>query len=136
MDAETKKLIAETWDVLGVKGVRPLGRTLFVRTEAPPQKTESGLLWLPPKVASFYGGLPHQRLVIATVLSAGPKAFVQAGDRVCFMRLHFARWHGLGEDQYVGWIDESQIFGYYEGRIARDEPCAQPQPQGVAAPPA
>jgi co-chaperonin GroES (HSP10) len=116
------ELIERTWVDIGCR-VRALGRTMFVRTERPEQKTASGLLWLPPKQASFFGPLPHMRVVIGTVLSSGPKCSVKAGDRVCFQRLHFARWKDLGEDRYVGWIDENQLLGWaeYEDSSIRDE---------------
>lgn len=107
-------IVEETWNEIG-RRVRPLKRAVFVRTIPPPVKTESGLIWLPPKVTSFSHGLPHVRVVNAIVLSAGPSCTVKPGELICFQRLHFARWLPLRESEcFVGWIDESQLVGYVE----------------------
>jgi hypothetical protein len=102
----------------GVKAIKPLRKMLFVITDAPPQKTASGLLFLPPKISSFYGELPHIRLVTGTVIAAGPKATTTVGARVIFQRLHFARWQKFSKadepEVYVGWIDEDSLVGYPE----------------------
>lgn len=104
--------VTEVFDKLGVRGVRPLRRTLIVRTNPLPQKTESGLIWLPSRSTSFYGGLPHMVLITALVLAAGPKCTVKVGETVIFQRLHFTRWVPYTTDTFVGWIDESQLVGY------------------------
>jgi hypothetical protein len=110
---ETREAQVErAWVELGYK-VRPLFAKVFVVTDAPLQKI--GLLWLPPKVASFYGGLGHQRLVTATVLSCGPGAkYVKPADRVCFARLQFGHIAKLPGERYVGWIEQEQIAGVPE----------------------
>jgi len=119
-------LIERTWAELGVKGIRPLRRTLFVRTVPPATMTMSGRLWLPPKQIGFYGVLPHLRIVKGTVLAAGKDCSSKPGDYVCFQRLHFARWEPVQErDAYVGWIDESQLVG-----SVLDEEHPPPCPEG------
>ncbi len=112
---ELKKMIAETWGACGVKSVRGLANSfaIFVKTEPPPKKI--GSIWLPPKLSGFYGDLPHLRLIVGTVLARGGKTEVKPGDRICFMRLHFARWKDLGDEVYVGWIYDNQVIGFFEG---------------------
>lgn len=107
---ETREAQVErVWSELGFR-VRPLFAKVFVVTDAPAQKI--GLLWLPPKVASFYGGMGHQRLVTATVLSCGPMAnYVKPADRVCFARLQFGHIAKLPGERYVGWIEQEQLAG-------------------------
>lgn len=103
------ELVERTWAEVGYR-IRPLRFLVFVRTEPPEKKV--GSLFLIDKDASFYGGLPHQRLVRATVLSAGPAANVKVGERVCFTRLHFARYKTLEDGTHVGWISSNEIAGY------------------------
>lgn len=103
-------LVERTWAELGYK-VRPLFAKVFVRTELPPEKI--GLIFVPPKEASFFGGLGHQRLVTATVLSVGPLAkSVVVGDRVVFQRLHFGHIARLDDKTFVGWIEQEQLAGF------------------------
>jgi co-chaperonin GroES (HSP10) len=109
-----KDVVRATWDELGYQ-IRPLFAKVFVRTELPPLKTESGLLWLPPKEAHFFSGLGHQRLVMATVLSVGPGVkSVKVGERVCFQRLHFGHIKQLDDKTFFGWLECEQIAGYPE----------------------
>jgi len=106
-------LAGRTWKELGIKRVRPLRRMLFVRTEPFENKTASGLLFLPGRLHGFFGGLPHMRNVFGTVVSAGPDCTVKIGERIMFVRLHFAHWKPLLEEgAYIGWIDETQVVGY------------------------
>lgn len=105
--------IQSTLQELGVKTLRPLRRTIFIKTLPPPQKTDSGLLWLPPSLSSFYGEMPHLRILKGEVLAVGPTCTVKVGETVAFQRLHFARWTSLSvADTYVGWIDETHLVGY------------------------
>ena len=114
MPEAPKDVVQATWDELGYR-IRPVFAKVFVRTELPPLKTESGLLWLPPKEAHFFSGLGHQRLVTATVLSLGPLAkAVKVGERVCFQRLHFGHIKQLEDKTFVGWIEQEQLAGYPE----------------------
>lgn len=109
-----KDVVQATWDELGYR-IRPAFAKVFVRTELPPQKFADSLLWLPPREASFFAGLGHQRLVTATVLSCGPLAkAVKVGERVCFQRLHFGHIKQLDDKTFVGWIEQEQLAGYPE----------------------
>jgi hypothetical protein len=102
--------VDRVWEELGYK-IRPLFAKVFVVTDAPPQK--AGLLWLPPKLASFYSGMGHQRLVTATVLACGPGAkAVKPTDRVCFARLQFGHVIKLPGERYFGWLEQEQIAGF------------------------
>lgn len=102
--------IGSSWAELGYK-IRPMFAKVFVRTELPPEKI--GLLYLPPKEASFFGGLGHMRLVTATVLSVGPLArAVKPGDRVVFRRLEFGHIAKLADGTFVGWIEQEQLIGH------------------------
>jgi hypothetical protein len=104
--------VEKTWEEVGYR-VRPLRWMVFVRTDPIPQKV--GSIYLPFKLQTFYGELPHLQVVTATVLSVGPKALgLQPGDRVAFARLHFARWLDMADGTKVGWIDANQIAGYAE----------------------
>lgn len=118
MDAASKaaalEIVDRTWAEVGCR-VRPLKRMVFVRTL--PMATKVGLIYLPPKMTSFHGELPHQITIRSMVLSSGPKCTVKPGDMVCFTRLHFAWWKKLEDGCMVGWIDESQLTGYFDGEL-------------------
>ena len=107
-------IIDRTFAEIGIKSFRALKRTVLIRTERP--ECRVGLIIIPESSGTFYEGMPHLRMHVGTVLAAGPKHLtdVEPGDRVCFQRLHFARWIALGEDQYVGWIDSAQLVGHVE----------------------
>jgi hypothetical protein len=114
-------LVAKTWAELGCR-VRPTRRMVFVRTEVFNNKNPGGLLWLPGKLHGFHGGLPHMRTVYAIVISAGPEALVKEGERVAFMRLHFAVWKPLAEEgAFAGWIDQNDLIGYADYDVLADE---------------
>lgn len=116
--AEAEARIAETLAELGAKALRPLRWYLMVRTEPVEERTAGGL-WLPPKLASFYGPLPHRQILEGLVLAAGPDAALNQGDRVAFQRLHFSRWCQMADQTYVGWVDSNQLLGIVEEE--RDE---------------
>jgi len=111
-------VVEQTWKELGYK-VRATGYRAWVRTLPRPRKI--GSIWLPPKMASFHGELPHLRTVYAIILSAGPKGVareLKPGDIVAFKRLEFAWWAKLeptqtdeygGDEEYVGYIDANHI---------------------------
>lgn len=101
--------LRRTFDELGIKGFRAMRKMLLVRTEALPQKI--GLIYVPPKLATFYGELPHLQNIYAMVLAAGPKADCKPLDRVVFQRLYFARWQHMEDGTVVGWIDEANVYG-------------------------
>ena len=112
-------LIERTFEELEVKALRPLRWMVFLRTEALPQKTETGKLWLPPSATDMYPSmhveLPHLRLLRGIVLAAGPTAYaVKPGDTILFKRLHFAYWKKMADGTFVGWIDYNQLIGIAE----------------------
>ena len=110
-DLET---VGRTWKELG-HSIRPLRYVILVRTDPLPTKTISGL-HLSPKMTNFYGELPHVQLITATVLSSGPKAVLEPGDKVCFQRLFFARYEKMEDGTMVGWIaHEGNVIGLFEG---------------------
>jgi hypothetical protein len=105
-------IVEQTWAEVGCK-VRPLRRMVFVRTL--PLAEKIGSIYLPMKMTKFHGELPHQKTIRAVVLSTGSKCAVKPGEHVCFTRLHFAWWKKLEDGCMVGWIDENQLTGYFEG---------------------
>lgn len=105
------QIVDRTWEELQCE-VRPLNRMVMVRTLPLEQKV--GSLWLPPKLTTFHGELPHQKQVKAVVLSAGPNTTVTSGEVIAFTRLYFAWWKKLEDGCMVGWIDEQQITGYID----------------------
>jgi len=106
-------IVEQTWAELGYR-VRPLRYWAFVRTEQPHRRTEGGI-WLSPKEQTFYGGMPHRRIIKATVCAVGPTVVeVAVGDRVCFQRLHFSKRERMADGTYFGWVDSNQLLGYPE----------------------
>lgn len=108
----TMDVVEKTWEEVGTR-VRPLRRMVFVRTL--PLEEKIGSIWLPAKLTKFHGELPHMKTINAIVLSAGPKCTVKTGETVCFTRSFFAWWKKLEDGCMIGWIDESQLSGYYDG---------------------
>lgn len=99
--------------------VRATGSKVFVVTDLPAKKV--GSLWLPVKLTSFYGDLPHLVVVKATVLSVGPKVRgIKEGARVAFPRTYFAKWKELEPDVMVGWIEAANLSGF----IAEEDEAA------------
>lgn len=98
---------------LGIKDIRPLRRTVILRMLPPEQKSHGGV-WLPPVQVDPYGGPAHLRLLHGQVLAVGPECESKIGDVVIFRRLEFAWWKMLDDGTRVGWIDESQVLGYFE----------------------
>jgi hypothetical protein len=86
---------------------------VFVRTL--PLEEKVGSLYLPTKMTKFHGELPHMKTIRAVVLSVGPKGTVKPGEQVCFTRMQFAWWKKLEDGCMIGWIDEAQLSGYFEG---------------------
>jgi len=102
-------LIEKTWAEIGYK-IHPLRNLVMVRTDPIPDKI--GSIYLPPKLQTFYGELPHLQLITATILSAGKDVKgVKVGDRVAFTRLHFARFQNMQDGTKVGWMPEDQLAG-------------------------
>lgn len=109
---ENMDVVEKTWAEVGCK-IRPLRNTVFLRTL--PLETKIGSILLPPKLTQFHGELPHQKTIRAIVVAVGPKTQVKTGDQVCFTRMQFAWWKKLDDGCMLGWIDENQITGYFEG---------------------
>lgn len=109
-DTDGADLAKRTFDELQVPGFRPLRDVLLVRTNPMPLRT--GSIFLPNKLTSFYGELPHMQPITAIVLTAGPKAVAKPGDQIAFMRLHFIRWETLEDKTVAGWISEANVFGW------------------------
>lgn len=122
--ALNQKRIKETWDELGLK-VRPMSWYLFVRTEHKPWKTNTGRLYLPPKMHSFHGPMAHVDLIKGIVCAAGPiarsKSRVEVGRRVIFKRLHFAWWKKMEDGTRLGWIPAGDVLGYPYDDAETDE---------------
>lgn len=118
--------IAEALKRAGLVAVQPRKRAVWVVTDQPPKKTESGLLWLPPEMEAFYYFVPHLRLVKATVVGVGPdvpylngKQVFQVGDRVGFPRTWFARYQFLGEEMMMGWLDYEKVGGLLQEALPK-----------------
>jgi hypothetical protein len=105
-------LIAATFAEMDIPGFKPWRDLVFVRTNPMPQKT--GSIYLPTKLASFYGELPNLQLITATVIAVGPKTTVLPGETVVFMRLYFAYWRRMEDGTYFGWIQEPNLTGFAE----------------------
>jgi hypothetical protein len=113
-------LVEQTWKEMGFR-IRARGYQVWVRTV--PFERKVGAIWLPPKLQSFHGELPHLVTTRAVVLSAGPEGFardVKPGDTVAFKRLHFATYMPVGDPDHqekVGWIDSNEVMWVEEGAI-------------------
>lgn len=104
-------IVKKTFEEMGIPGFRPLRSVVLVRANPVPKKT--GSIYLPEKLTSFFGELPHMQPITATVLAAGPKASLKPGETIAFLRLHFSWWMKLEDGSYVGWLlDEANIIGY------------------------
>lgn len=101
--------IADTFFELGINSFRPLRDLVLVRSNPMPEKT--GSIYLPNKLATFFGLLPNLQLITAIVLSAGPKATVLPGEDIVFLRLNFAWWKIMEDRTVVGWIQEANVLG-------------------------
>jgi hypothetical protein len=106
------ELVAETFAEMGIVGFKPWRDLVFVRTKPMPQKT--GSIYLPNKLASFYGELPNMQLVTAIVVAVGPKTTLLVGDHIVFLRLNFAYWRRMEDGTYFGWIQEPNVYGWVE----------------------
>lgn len=111
-ETQQMDIIKQTFDEMGIPGFRPLRALILVRANPVPTKTSGGI-YLPTKLTSFFGELPHMQPITATVLAAGPKATVKPGEVIAFLRLHFSWWMKLEDGSYVGWLlDEANIIGW------------------------
>ena len=123
-------LIKQTFEELEIPGFRPLRNTVILRTHPIPVRT--GAIFLPVKLTTFYGELPHMQPIVATVIAAGPKATCKVGDRVAFLRLHFALWKRCADDTAIGWIaDDGNIIGWVD--LDEDEAFADLRVESATA---
>jgi hypothetical protein len=125
------ELIEKTWEEVGWR-VRPLRRQVFCRTETRPWK-HKGLVWLPPNQTMIFSKDTSKLDVeiFARVLSVGPKVrSIKVGDLIWFSRLYFAWWKRLYDLNYVGYLDEMNVFGLSEeDEVELDIPHASSENQ-------
>jgi hypothetical protein len=106
------KLVEDTWNYLGWT-VRPLRRLVFIRTHPRPERY--GSIILPLSMRREHAELPHKSLNVGTVCAVGPQTkYLKVGDTIAYYRLFFAWWKRFPDQTYIGWIDEDNIFGFYE----------------------
>ena len=105
--------VDETWELLGYK-VSPLRNEVFVRTDTPPETIRTpGGIYLTTKWQDFYRGWPHEKLIRATVCSAGSRVkSLKPGDVILFQRLFFSKCERLEDGSICGWIKEPNVLGY------------------------
>jgi co-chaperonin GroES (HSP10) len=99
---------------IGVKKIRPLGRTVFIRTLPLETKSPGGII-LPETASHFYAGPAHLRMIKAQVLAIGPGCVgIEVGDVVVFQRCNFARWEKLEDKTFVGWLRDYLDILWFE----------------------
>lgn len=116
------KIIKKTWKQLGFS-IRPTKYRIIVRTEPVAKKIgKEQIIWLPEKLQTHSGALPHLQLITGTVLSVGPDVpYLKPGDHIGFSRLFFGWFYkvdafkpdedGKIEQERVGYIDCNQVAG-------------------------
>ncbi len=116
------ELIEKTWKEVGFR-VRPLARKVFIRTEQRPWKTKGGV-WLPPSSTLIYAA-DRSKIDVelyARVCSVGPQVReIKVGDRIFFSRLYFAWIRKLDDGQYLGYLDELNVFGLAAEDAVKEE---------------
>ena len=114
-EKERLALVEDTWEKLGHK-IRGHHKWVWVRTLPFNTMTPSGLLHLPPKLATFHGEVQaHKVIVRAVVVASGTCGVAEEfkpGDMVEFQRLQFAYHRKLDRftQEYVGWVDANHIL--------------------------
>lgn len=111
MDAALASVEA-AWEELGFR-VRAQAYWVFVKTEPLPQKTDSGKLWLPPSMTTFYGPPAHTHYLYGTVLAAGPRCAeeLKPGVRIYFPRVQLAKYRGFADGTHFGWLSQEFVVG-------------------------
>lgn len=100
--------LAETWDEIQGRITVPKGLVL-VRTW--PFAERIGRIWLPPEQRKFYKGLPHSKIVKATVHAVGPEAPIVVGSSVAFPQTFFMRYRKMIDGTFLGWVRWQFIHG-------------------------
>jgi len=110
------KLVEQSLSEIGVKSIKPLCRTVFVRTLPLEEISPGGIII--PRAKWFFSGPAHLRMIKGVVLAVGPKCTVSVGNVVVFQRMNFARWMRLDDGTFAGWLkDENDLIGF------SDDPC-------------
>jgi co-chaperonin GroES (HSP10) len=109
----THPLIEKTWAELGFR-IRPLNRKVFIRTETRPYKTAGGII-IPESARGIYS-VDRSKIDVelyARVLSVGPRCReIKEGDRIFISRLYFAWIRKLADGNFVGYLEEENVFGF------------------------
>lgn len=93
--------------------IQPHGPRVWVRTWRIPEKI--GRIYVPEILRNVYKGLPHSKLVRATVLRAGHG--YEIGDFVCFPQTFFTRMNFMVDGTLVGFVHPK----YMHGRLVLEE---------------
>lgn len=101
-------LIQATWDELG-HTVRSSGPRVFVRTWVIPLKI--GRIYIPDQLRSVYKGLPHSKLMRATVLAVPAGSPLRPGDFVCFPQTFFIRTKFMIDGTLMGCVHPKYLHG-------------------------
>ena len=112
MDPKLKTWIADTYQEIGMKSMRPTRDRLLVRTFARPTHSEGGIIYLKP---GFYEGKANETVLKGIVIAAGKNCLAEPGDFVLMQRLHFGSVWKLdrpNKGSHVGWIYEVYLVGY------------------------
>jgi hypothetical protein len=105
------ELLEDTWHQIGHK-VIPHGPRVYVRTWRIPERI--GHIYIPPKLLSIYKGLPHSKLVRATVVAVPPTGRtygLQVGDFIVFPQTFFARYRYMTDDTLLGYLHPMFVHG-------------------------
>jgi len=105
---DSQALVEATWDELGLK-VHTMGPRLWVRTWRIPEKI--GRIYIPDANRSIYKGLPHSKLVRATVLAVPRGSDLKVGDFVCFPQTFFARHAFMVDGTLTGFLNPKYLHG-------------------------
>lgn len=103
--------VESTWHELGVQRYRAMNHRVIVRTWRIPEKI--GSIRLPDRARSFYKGLPHSKLVRATVLAAPVGSGLKVGEAVCFPQTFFIRFQRLTDETLVGAVHTKYLHGRF-----------------------